>query len=363
MSPLQPRGLRQRRIKYSLGALVGSHIRLPHVARTTTSAGLFQPDAASAPIRFLDMSAGRLGRRKPLLVNDWETRTDAALAEAASRCGVRVFPKVRVADVLDLDGSGLTDKQYRYGLRAHFDFVIADREDTTGQFAVEFDEPHHLTARQTLDRDRLKAQVCARFDFPLIRIGSSYLSRERRFTLIGYLVEVWHLERAFREAQESGRIPRDEPFDPALVISDSIPDVLNGEPLNLDFPYWLERPARLQFVAAEAKGLILARTPEEIVTPWPRHGEPDKAEFIEAWAVLELSSAGYVMGQAMLRNFKVFVPGVTARRLAADVAVADAGRKLARIVAGEEPPNSAEDWAVLRARTVGWLSQGGAVAS
>ncbi|MGI8904067.1 MAG: hypothetical protein ACR2IP_10510 [Solirubrobacteraceae bacterium] len=98
------------------------------------------------------------------------------------------------------------------------------------------------------------------------------------------------------------------------------------------------------------------------MTPWPAHREPDEAEFIEAWAVLELRSGGYVMGQAMLRNFKVFVPGVTARRLAADVAVADAGRKLERILAGGEPPSTAEDWAGLHSRTMGWHSQGGVVA-
>ena len=310
------------------------------------------------------MPSGMSDRRKRLLVNEWEARTDAALAEAAERCGVRVFSKVRVADVLDLDRSGVTNEQYRYGLQAHFDFVIAGLEDTKGQFVVEFDESHHLTDHKTISRDRLKAEICDRFDFPLIRIGSSYLRRELRFTLIGYLVEVWHLERAFREAQESGQIPWDEPFDPALIVcgSDSIANVMKGERPKLDFPYWLERPARLQFVAAEAKGLVLSRTPEELVTPWPAHGQPDTAEFIEAWAVMELRYSGYVMGHTMLRNFKVFVPGVTARRLAADVAVADAGRKLERILGGQEPPNTAEEWAGLRSRTVGWESQGGVIA-
>jgi len=308
------------------------------------------------------MSPGHSDRRKPLLVNEWEARTDAALAEAADRCGVRVFPKVRVADVLSLNRSGVTDELYRYGLQAHFDFVIVDREDTKAQFAVEFDERHHLTEPKTIHRDRLKAQICDRFAFPLIRIGSEYLRRERRFTLIGYLVEVWHLEQVFYEAQQRGQIPWDEPFDPLLVVSDSIPDVMEGEHLEPDFPYWLERPARLRFVAAHGKGLVLSRTPEEIVTPWPAYGEPDKAEFIEAWGVLELRSGAYVMGQAMLRNVKVFVPGVSARRLAADVAVADAGRKLERILAGEEPPDTAEDCAKLRSRTVGWDSRGGVVA-
>jgi Protein of unknown function (DUF2726) len=256
------------------------------------------------------MPPGQSDRRKPLLVNEWEVRTDAALAESADRCGVRVFTKVRVADVLDLDRSGLTREQFSYGLRAHFDFVIADSRETKGAFAVEFDEPHHLTDEVTKRRDRLKGEICDRFDFPVIRIGSAYLERERRFTLIGYLVEVWHLERAFGEAQDSGQIPWDEPFDPMLVVSDSIPDVTKGERAKIDFPHWLERPARLQFVTAERDGLVVSRTPEEIVTPWPARDEADESEFIEAWAVLELRSGGYVMGRAKLRNFKGVCPGI-----------------------------------------------------
>ena len=307
------------------------------------------------------MSRHTSNRRRALLVNQWEERTDAALAEAAKRCQVRVFAKVRVADVLDLDGSGLSADEFRYGLQAHFDFVIADSHDTRGQFAVEFDEVHHLTDERTKRRDRLKAEICARLDFPLVRIGSSYLRRERRFTLIGYLVEVWDLDRAFTRAQESGQIPWDEPFDPFLIIASSVPDVTKGERLELDFPYWLERPARLRFVEAMREGLVLSQTPEEIVTPWPAHGEPDEAEFVEAWAVLELSFGGFVLGQSKLRNFKVFVPGITARRLAADVAVADAGRLLERILDGEQAPATIEEWTALRRRTAAWESRGGKV--
>jgi hypothetical protein len=219
-----------------------------------------------------------------------------------------VFTKVRVADVLDLSGSGLTDEQFSYGLKSHFDFVVAD-EYARGQFAVEFDEPHHPTESNTIRRDRLKAEICDRFDFPLVRIGSSYLQRERRFTLIGYLVEVSQLERSFTEAHESGHIPWDEVFEPALVIA----DLKEGERPSLDFPYWLERPAPLRFVKAEGEGLVLSRVPDVMVTPWPARDKPDTAAFIEAWAVLELRAGGYVMGQAKLRNFKVLVYALNPR--------------------------------------------------
>jgi hypothetical protein len=292
--------------------------------------------------------------RKNLLFNEWEQRTDDALAEAADRCGVRVLLKVRVASALPIDRSGLTDEQFGYALRSEFDFVIADGDSGTPQFAVEFDEHHHLTDPKTIHRDRLKAQVCDHFDFPLVRIDSAYLRRERRFTLIGYLVEAWDLERAFYEAQERGTVPYDEPF----IIENFLSDSLGGA---IDWPYWLDHPARLDMVAAYRAGKLRSQTPEEIVTPYPDVGSPDDAEFVESWAVLELASGGYVMGQARLRNFKVFIAGVTPRSLASSVAVGDAGRQLSLVLAGEQPAYGAEDLRALRGRTKGWQHQGGHV--
>lgn len=293
-------------------------------------------------------------RRRPLLLNRWERLTDVALNEAAERCGVRIAPKVRVASALTLEGSGLTREQFSYALKAEFDFVVADGDDEMPQFAVEFDEHHHLTDPVTMERDRLKAQVCELLGLPLIRIDSQYLRRERRFTLIGYLVEVWHLERAFDEAQRRGHIPHDEPFIPENVIADS----LGASP---DWPYWLDRPARLAMVDARRAGKLVSQTPEEITTPWPDVEKPDDHEFVETWAVVELSAGGYVMGQARLRNFEVFIPGVTARLLSASVAVADTGRQLALTLRGEQPPFTSADLHALRARTKGWPSQGGKV--
>jgi hypothetical protein len=305
----------------------------------------------SSPRNVVVVACLPMDRRRPLLLNLWEVRTDAALTVAADRCGVRVCAKVRLASALSLDRPGLSDEEFAYGLRAEFDFVIADGSNALTQFAVEFDEPHHLTEPKTLRRDRLKAAVCERLGIPLVQIGSEYLQRQRRFTLIGYLVEVWHLERAFDEAQRRGDIPWDEPFIPENVLADSLDSAV-------DFPYWLDRPARLRMVDAERAGWLVSRVPEELITPWPT-GETDEAEFIEAWAVLALHKGGYVMGQAKLRNFRVFVPGVTARSLASKVAVADAGRQLERVLAGDGPPSSPEDFAILRARTDGWISQGG----
>jgi very-short-patch-repair endonuclease len=297
----------------------------------------------------------RVDRRKPLLLNRWEIAVDGALAEAAARCDVRVLAKVRLSSSLDLDRSGLSDDLFRYGTRAELDFVIADGANAQAQFAVEYDGPQHLTDPRTIRRDRMKSEICARLGLPLVRIGSEYLQRERRFTLIGYLVEMWSFERDFTAAQESGMVPFDEPFMPQMVIASSV----DGP---RDFPYWLERPARLRMVAVESAGKVVSRTPEELITPWPAHGNPDTAELVEAWAVLSLRPAGYIIGHAVLRNHPVFVPGITPRSLAADVAVADAGRQLDRWLRGDgRVVHDDGDLAALRRRTMGWISQGGHV--
>jgi hypothetical protein len=295
-----------------------------------------------------------MDRRRPLLVNREEIATDAALEEAAERCGLRVHPKVRVASALEIDRSGLTDEEYGYALKSEFDFVIADGHNRLPHFAVEFDEPHHLTDPQTIDRDRLKAVVCDKLGIPLVRIGSEFLRRERRFTLIGYLVEVWHLERGFDQAQKEGWIPWDEPFIPENIIAESLD-------AKAEWPYWLDRPARLRMVEADRLGLLVSHVPEEITVPWPNLNAPDEAEFIESWAVVGLAKGGYVMGQAKLRNFAIFIPGVGARGLASSVAVADAGRQLELVLSGDAPAADATDLAALRGRTVGWQSQGGRV--
>jgi Protein of unknown function (DUF2726) len=297
-----------------------------------------------------------MDRRQPLLLNEWEAKTDDALAEAAERCGLRVCAKVRLGSALDLQSSGLSDDLFRYGTRAELDFVIADGANALPQFAIEYDGWRHLNEPRTKARDRMKQEICSRLGLPLVRIGSEYLERERRFTLIGYLIEVWNMERAFRAAQEAGQIPYDEPFIPEMVIAEIADPV---EATRVDWPYALDQPARMLMVDAERAGRLVNRTPEEIITPWRR---PDEAEIVEAYALLQIRPEGYIVGRARLRNHPVFIPGVSPRSLAAAVAVADAGRQLKLVISGDMPPPATKaDITALRARTSGWLSQGGHV--
>ena len=63
-------------------------------------------------------------RRKRILTNEYEEATEIALTESALKCNARVYPKVRVADALEVNHSGLTDDEFSYSLKAHFDFLV-----------------------------------------------------------------------------------------------------------------------------------------------------------------------------------------------------------------------------------------------
>ncbi len=288
--------------------------------------------------------------RRNLLLNKWEQSTDKALNDAAARCGLRVVPKVRLASALELDGSGLSRELFAYGLQAEFDFVVADGEWGTPQFAVEFDEPHHLTDAKTLARDRKKAAICKHLELPLVRIGSEYLRQERRFTLIGYLVETWKVSETIADLQASGQLPADEIFTPEDIVG----EFGSGE----EWPFWLDRPARQALYQAYSNGdLVRSWVPEQIFPSWARNGAPEP-ELIESWALIQLSGGNFVTGQARLRNFEPFITGVSARSLAASVAVADLGRQLEAVLAGTKPSMTAAELVPLRERTAGWARQG-----
>jgi hypothetical protein len=125
--------------------------------------------------------------------------------------GYRIAPKVRVADVLPIAGSGLADAEYSYALKAHFDWVVTQGDERVPQFAVEFDGASHQTARVAA-RDATKDAICLRFGFPMLRIDGTFLRRVRRRPLLEILVEAWRAWREFNALQEAGEIDADEPW-------------------------------------------------------------------------------------------------------------------------------------------------------
>lgn len=166
------------------------------------------------------------------LLNRYEEITYEKLRSVCEPAGAHVFPKVRVADVVLLDGLHLAPQEFSFGLKAHFDFVVTDQHYAP-LFSVEYDGPQHKTDSRQEQRDAIKNGICEKSNYPLLRINSRYLDREfRGLDLLTYFVDVWFLQEAFDEAQRNGGVPYDEPFDPAFIYSD-------GTHEGKRWPYWI----------------------------------------------------------------------------------------------------------------------------
>ena len=177
-----------------------------------------------------------MDRRKNIYANRYEKETDETLSKALKEFNAEVLKKVRVADVLDINKSGLTDEEYNYALKSHFDFSIVD-EKGNFQFAVEFDEPYHNYDEDAKRRDTLKNAICEKLGLPLLRIDADYLRKAKNFSLVGYLANIWFMDKAWDEAQQKGEVPFDEPFMPHSVME----DLKTGE----KFPYDLSIDSRI----------------------------------------------------------------------------------------------------------------------
>lgn len=167
----------------------------------------------------------------PPLLNKYEEITYEKLKALTIENGAHVFPKVRVADVLPIQSSGISNANFKYALQAHFDFVICGL-DYMPLFVVEFDGLMHKISELQKIRDAKKNSICEFFSLPLLRINARYLTKKYRdLDLLTYFIDVWFLEEGFLKAQKDGHIPWDEPFDPTFIWSD--------RRKSKSFPYWL----------------------------------------------------------------------------------------------------------------------------
>lgn len=164
-------------------------------------------------------------------LNTYEKITYSKIKEVTDKVDAHVFSKVRLADILPINNSGISDADFKFALQSHVDFLVTNSEYVP-QFSVEFDGPTHLCPIQ-IERDKKKNNLLKHFDHPFVRINSRYLDdKYRGLDLLTYFVDVWFLAEAFYEAQSAGQIPYDEPFDPTFIFSD-------GTHGGRSWPYWL----------------------------------------------------------------------------------------------------------------------------
>jgi hypothetical protein len=189
-------------------------------------------------------------------LNRYETVTYDKLRAVADKVGAHVFSKVRLADVIPVNKSGISNEEFSYALKAHVDFLVTDANQIP-QFCVEFDGPSHQDPVQ-VRRDEIKNMLFDKFDMPYVRVNGRYLDdKYRGLDLLTYFVDVWFLCIAFDEAQAAGNIPGDEIFDPSSIISD-------GQPNGRTWPYWLSLDLQIRI-----QKMYEVRT---IVQPAPSHG-------------------------------------------------------------------------------------------
>jgi very-short-patch-repair endonuclease len=166
------------------------------------------------------------------LLNRSESAVDKELLGITSNTGMRVFPKMRLSDVIQKGRTSLTQREFDFYTRSHFDFVLADNASRP-LMVVEYDGPIHTQDRVQRERDEIKNELCQKANLGLLRINDRYVTKlENGMTLLRWIIEVREIAKAFDEAQINGQIPWDEPFDPTFVQ----PGVdAKG------FPYWISQ--------------------------------------------------------------------------------------------------------------------------
>lgn len=151
---------------------------------------------------------------------------------------LKVFPKPRFSDVLTKARTFLTQREFDFYTRSHFDFVVTD-EKFHPVMVVEYDGPLHADSKQQ-ERDAIKNELCQRAGLGILRIHDRHVTKlYRGMSVLRWIIEVSELEKAFYQAQADGQLPHDEPFDPAMFIT--------GSTIGGRFPYWLSAPAIQSF--------------------------------------------------------------------------------------------------------------------
>ena len=191
--------------------------------------------------------------RRKKIINAHERETRKLLSNAAEKNGAQVFTKIRIADVLDINGSGLDNDHFGFALKGHFDFVVANGDDLP-LFAVEFDGPYHLQNKPSQENDRRKNLICERLAFPLARVRDEHIFRKARgIDYLTWLTELFFSFQALVEAQKQGQIPWDEPLDPMMFVTH--PNIAGR------FPLFISAKARIRLQQLHEAGVLGSSAP------------------------------------------------------------------------------------------------------
>lgn len=135
-------------------------------------------------------------RLKPLLSRK-ESCAYEGLVYSGLTHDLQIFPKVKMGDVVELRSSGLSDEEFNYATKAHFDFVVAD-----GGFnpvlSIECDFLDKDEKRQ--QQANLKDWICSTLGLPLIRLDCTEFAGYQISNAMQYIVDDWN---AFQRKEHS----------------------------------------------------------------------------------------------------------------------------------------------------------------
>lgn len=253
------------------------------------------------------------------ILNTQEEITHSLIQKSCKDFDAHVFPKIRMADILKIEGSGISNDLYSFALQAHFDFIITDK-NLMPLFAVEFDGPTHRNTSQQI-RDQKKNILCEYLNLPILRINANYLAdKYRGMDILSWLIEVWFIQKIFLEAQENGEIPPDEPF-----IAGNWNIIGKGSGT---FPLWLSLDCREQIRNLSDAGKIKDPTPSCYVGN-------DKEDNQHAFAYIQLNEKVGLFSRTGMRRQNFEIP---LYELLEDIAILELSSKLEKYFKGNETP-------------------------
>jgi len=261
-----------------------------------------------------------IDRRKKLF-NLHEEASYIHLSKNASQFSAKVENKMRIADVLNIKASGLSDEEYRYALQAHYDFVIYDNGNYP-LFAVEFDGPFHENDANVIKKDILKNNICEKLIFPLLRINADFLTKKiNNLSLLSWVIEVWFFGQEFFKQQEQGFIPKDEPFDYNFVMK---PFLKDGS-IDVDFPYNLSRNAII-FINNCRKESIISRVNFKAYE--------DKLGFTYGIIIASVGDKKGIMSKVRVKSFNFYPPSPS--DIVEELVIIDIANKIKRFIENKE---------------------------
>jgi hypothetical protein len=232
------------------------------------------------------------------IMNRSEAITHKQVQEICQKYNALVHAKVRLADIFPIEGSGIPNELYSFALTSHFDVIVTD-EETNPLFAIEFDGVLHSQSQRQIERDKKKDALCERFNLPLLRITSEYLSTEyRKMNLLTWFIETWFAFQWFKEAQEKGELDYYEPFMPMSFAH------IPGH--DKEFPLWLSRDVRGRIAKLNHDGLIEDMAPSGLV--W--QDRQSKEYHCIAWVVIDENRAVLSTADMKGQNFPVPIADV-----------------------------------------------------